>query len=86
MAEEGALAERALTTAWDAAFSPPGYYAASPSASPSYQEADAVAQQMPALPPAEGYKKYDTAPWEGQNLFLHLDHADALACSYGPSR
>ena len=34
---------------------------------------------MPALPPAEGYKKYDTAPWEGRNLFLHLDHADALA-------
>ena len=34
---------------------------------------------MPALPPAEGYKKYGTAPWEGRNLFLHLDHADALA-------
>ena len=30
------------------------------------------------LPPAEGYRKYDTTPWQGRNLYLELDHADAL--------
>ena len=31
------------------------------------------------LPPAKGWKNYDTRPWEGRNLHLHLNHADALA-------
>ena len=31
------------------------------------------------LPPAKGWKNYDTRPWEGRNLHPHLDHADALA-------
>ena len=31
------------------------------------------------LPQAKGWKKYDTQPWEGRNLHLHLDHAEALA-------
>ena len=26
-----------------------------------------------------GHKKYDTTPWEGCNLYLDLDHAQALA-------
>ena len=31
------------------------------------------------LPQAKGWKKYYTQPWEGRNLHLHLDHAEALA-------
>ena len=31
------------------------------------------------LPQAKGWKKYDTQPWEGCNLHLHLDDAQALA-------
>ena len=31
------------------------------------------------LPQAEGWRKYDTTPWEGCNLYLDLDHAQALA-------
>ena len=31
-----------------------------------------------SLPPAEGYRKYDTTPWQGRNLYLELNHEDAL--------
>ena len=39
------------------------------------------ARERPELPPAEGWKKYDTTNWEQQGCDLHLglDHAGALA-------
>ena len=35
--------------------------------------------RLPTLPQAEGWRKYDTTPWEGCNLYLDLDDAQALA-------